>query len=120
MRTCIKCKEDLPLDAFGTNKARPDNTNVYCRRCNRERMQLSRAHNRARHRRKPAVVARRLKLTDKAEQAIEQGYGKWDTLRKKLQTTNDELGLVLVDLIFDKRSVRPRSINGERVYVKVA
>ena len=33
MKTCAKCSRDLPLEAFASNKARPDGHQTNCREC---------------------------------------------------------------------------------------
>lgn len=59
-------------------------------------------------------------VVDKVESAILLGYGTWRTLRRNTRLSEDEIGEALVELMFYKRSVRPRTINGERVYVRRA
>ena len=36
MKTCIRCKEQLPLTAFNSDTSRPDNLQRRCRECDRE------------------------------------------------------------------------------------
>ena len=36
MKTCYKCKRDLPLTSFYKNKARPDGHNTGCKECHKK------------------------------------------------------------------------------------
>lgn len=38
MKTCTACKQELPLEAFGKNKANKDGLNYTCRPCTNQRM----------------------------------------------------------------------------------
>lgn len=33
MKTCNDCKQELPLDRFHKNNAKPDKLNIYCKTC---------------------------------------------------------------------------------------
>lgn len=119
MKRCPRCGETDP-SAFGTNRAVACGLTTYCRKCNRERMAESRKLERA------GIVKRTQRKTvkqthaEKVELAISLGYRTWAKLRRSTGLTADEIGIALAELIFDKRSVRPRTINGERFYVRRA
>ena len=36
MKNCNKCKADLPVDSFGSDKSRKDGKSIYCLRCRAE------------------------------------------------------------------------------------
>src|SRR5205814_7267480 len=43
LKTCPRCEESLPLSEFGICRARKDGLNLYCKRCIRQKIALSRA-----------------------------------------------------------------------------
>src|SRR5438105_7505009 len=42
LKTCPRCEESLPLSEFGICRARKDGLNLYCKRCIRQKISLSR------------------------------------------------------------------------------
>lgn len=50
-KRCCGCKDDLPLDAFGKNRAQRDGLQTHCKGCRRKRHQQDREKNLARSRR---------------------------------------------------------------------
>src|SRR5438045_8206010 len=42
LKTCPRCEESLPLSEFGLCRARKDGLNLYCKRCIRQKIALSR------------------------------------------------------------------------------
>lgn len=61
-KTCVRCKQSLPRDAFFSAKDRPDGKYPYCRECNK-------AWNKARDEADPALTAER-KARKKAYDAL--------------------------------------------------
>src|SRR5438874_12897318 len=43
LKRCPRCEESLPLSEFGICRARKDGLNLYCKRCIRQKIALSRA-----------------------------------------------------------------------------
>src|SRR3989440_10435419 len=41
-KRCPRCEESLPLSEFGVCRARKDGLNLYCKRCIRQKISLSR------------------------------------------------------------------------------
>lgn len=122
MKTCARCKFELSLDDFGLNKNRSDDRAPYCFSCNRAITNAHRAGKRAHKAARAEAVKRKPVVTapqnfGQVERAIRDGYRDWRALIKRTRLDDEQLGLALVDLIFDKRSIRPRTINGERVYI---
>lgn len=35
MKVCCRCKQELPLEAFGKDKSKQDGLNLKCKQCNR-------------------------------------------------------------------------------------
>lgn len=123
MKRCARCREQKSTSEFGINRATADRLNVYCKPCNRERMKVARQYQRARLQRKPVVMAKRLsaiQAEQKVERAIFRGCGRWGLLKRKLRLGSEQLGLIMVELMFVKRSVKALVVNGERIYVKAA
>lgn len=119
---CVKHQVEHPVKEFGINNRFPDGLSIYCRKANRERMSQARAYRRAQATIKKAMQKKAAKPSAEAkvERAIQLGFGTWRGLIKKTHLTEDEIGIALVELMFYKRSVRPRTINGERFYVRRA
>src|SRR5437763_16447688 len=42
LKTCPRCEESLPISEFGVCRARKDGLNLYCKRCIRQKIALSR------------------------------------------------------------------------------
>src|SRR5207253_7831545 len=42
LKRCPRCEESLPLSEFGVCRARKDGLNLYCKRCIRQKISLSR------------------------------------------------------------------------------
>src|SRR5216684_2170282 len=42
LKRCPRCEEALPLSEFGVCRARKDGLNLYCKRCIRQKISLSR------------------------------------------------------------------------------
>src|SRR5260370_18641301 len=42
LKRCPRCEESLPLSEFGLCRARKDGLNLYCKRCIRQKIALSR------------------------------------------------------------------------------
>src|SRR5437667_9334530 len=42
LKRCPRCEESLPLSEFGVCRARKDGLNLYCKRCIRQKIALSR------------------------------------------------------------------------------
>src|ERR1700741_5377998 len=42
LKKCPRCEESLPLSEFGVCRARKDGLNLYCKRCIRQKIALSR------------------------------------------------------------------------------
>lgn len=121
MKKCPKCGE-ADLSQFGRNRAMLSGLTTYCRPCNRRRTAEGRALERAGIVRRPTKKRNVVKQTDaeKVELAISLGYRTWPKLRRCTRLTADEIGIALAELILEKRSIRARTINGERFYVRRA
>jgi hypothetical protein len=42
LKRCPRCEESLPLSEYGVCRARKDGLNLYCKRCIRQKIALSR------------------------------------------------------------------------------
>lgn len=126
VKTCGRCKLNLDIDDFGLNRNRGDGRSRYCKQCNRDITNAHRVTKRAYKARAGGAVERKKTVTaeerraQKVERAINEGCRQWEALMKKTRLSDDLLGVTLVGLIFDKRSIRPRTINGQRFYVSAA
>ena len=68
LKTCPRCEESLPLSEFGICRARKDGLNLYCKRCIRQKIALSRA---ALREYKNARVKHGASSTDRSRLAID-------------------------------------------------
>ena len=68
LKKCPRCEESLPLSEFGICRARKDGLNLYCKRCIRQKIALSRA---ALREYKNARVKHGASSTDRSRLAID-------------------------------------------------
>lgn len=139
MKECWRCHLPKDLSEFGANRSRPDGKAVYCFPCNRlftnefrQRQREYKKHRKMFINKQPtlpyktretraATSSLHLAITARRVQAvIAEGSIKWDTLRRRTRLTNDQLGLAIAELLLDRRSIRSKTINGERFYMRVA
>jgi hypothetical protein len=123
-----KCKRagiDLPLTEFPRNKRSSNGRGTYCRECTCRRMDESRARGRVvrqaqkaareaaniqpKIQRKPAVIA-------KVEKAIENGATR-EQIQRRTKLTYDQLGKVLVKLVWESKTVEIKRVDGKRLFV---
>ncbi len=142
LKKCPRCEESLPLSEFGLCRARKDGLNLYCKRCIRQKIALSRQalreykSARSKHGVTPASsrprltieaklgfsprriarMLRKLSPADRVREAIRCGAR---TQREIAQTTKlpkDEVCDALANLLLWTREIRTDVINHTRMY----
>lgn len=122
---CPRVGEDLPKSDFSRNNAMRDRLDPYCRECrsrrNRESREYRKLHPARKVKRQPVVIAMSAKdpLAEVYE-AIAKGRRTRERIQRSTHLTYDDIGDVLVDLIFNYRAVQIRNrefilVNSERV-----
>jgi hypothetical protein len=142
LKRCPRCEESLPLSEFGVCRARQDGLNLYCKRCIRQKIALSRQalreykkvrgkHNSstdADHARvtldnKTALSARRfarmlrkLSPEDRVREAIRSGAHTQKELVQVTKLAKDEVCDALANLLLWTREIRTEIIDHTRQY----
>jgi hypothetical protein len=137
LKRCPRCEESLPLSEFGVCRARKDGLNLYCKRCIRQKIALSRQALREYKdaRRKSTVVltkksqdfknsfpphrmARMRKLApgDRVREAIRSGARTQKEIVQLTKLPKDEVCDALANLLLWTREIRTQLVKHQRVY----
>jgi hypothetical protein len=137
LKRCPRCEESLPLTEFGLCRARKDGLNLYCKRCIRQKIAITRHALREykKARRKHAVankprekeedaksarrVARRLrKLTpgDRVREAIRLGAHTQKEIVQITRLPKDAVCDALASLLLWTREIRTQIVRHQRMY----
>lgn len=142
LKRCPRCEEPLPLSEFGVCRARKDGLNLYCKRCIRQKISLSRQalreykkirgkhssstdadHARVTLDNKTALSARRfarmlrkLSPEDRVREAIRSGAHTQKELVQVTKLAKDEVCDALANLLLWTREIRTEIIDHTRQY----
>jgi hypothetical protein len=140
LKTCPRCEESLPLSEFGICRARKDGLNLYCKRCIRQKIALSRAalreykNARVKHGtsssterarlidaagfspRRIARMLRKLSPADRVREAIRCGARTQKQIALVTRLPKDEVCDALANLLLWTREIRTDVINHTRMY----
>ena len=142
LKRCPRCEESLPLPEFGVCRARKDGLNLYCKRCIRQKIALSRQALReyknarikhgatagsARPRltievklgfspRRIARMLRKLSPADRVREAIRCGARTQKEIAQTTKLPKDEVCDALANLLLWTREIRTDVINHTRMY----
>lgn len=142
LKRCPRCEESLPLSEFGVCRARKDGLNLYCKRCIRQKISLSRQalreykkirgkhssstdadHARVTLDNKTALSARRfarmlrkLSPEDRVREAIRSGAHTQKELVQVTKLAKDEVCDALANLLLWTREIRTEIIDHTRQY----
>lgn len=107
---CRRAGQELNLNQFPKNAARPDRKHPYCRECSSRMTMESRrrvqAMKEAQLSRKPNRLALRRDPLVEVYRAIEKGYQTRERIQRATRLTYDEIGDQLIRLIWDYSAVR--------------
>src|SRR5205814_5188752 len=138
LKTCPRCEESLPLSEFGICRARKDGLNLYCKRCIRQKIALSRAalreYKSARVKqggsdklrpvidaagfspRRIARMLRKLSPADRVREAIRCGARTQKQIAVVTRLPKDEVCDALANLLLWTREIRTEVRNHTRMY----
>jgi len=140
LKTCPRCEESLPLSEFGICRARKDGLNLYCKRCIRQKIALSRAalreykNARVKHGasstdrsrlaidaagfspRRIARMLRKLSPADRVREAIRCGARTQKQIAVVTRLPKDEVCDALANLLLWTREIRTEVVNHTRMY----
>src|SRR5205809_2861121 len=138
LKTCPRCEESLPLSEFGICRARKDGLNLYCKRCIRQKIALSRAalreYKSARVKqggsdksrpvidaagfspRRIARMLRKLSPADRVREAIRCGARTQKQIAVVTRLPKDEVCDALANLLLWTREIRTEVRNHTRLY----
>src|SRR5256884_5536653 len=140
LKTCPRCEESLPLPEFGICRARKDGLNLYCKRCIRQKIALSRQalreYKKARVKHGGTVLAdrsrtvtegkfssrriarmlRKLSPADRVREAIRCGAHTQKEIAQVTKLPKDEVCDALANLLLWTREIRTQIINHTRMY----
>src|SRR5260370_9387914 len=137
LKRCPRCEDSLPLSEFGVCRARKDGLNLYCKRCIRQKIALSRQalreYRNARSKlgassvsgrprltieaklgfspRRIARMLRKLSPADRVREAIRCGARTRYELSQATKLPKDEVCDALANLLFWTRVMRTDGIN---------
>lgn len=120
---CRRAGQELNLNQFPKNAARPDGKHPYCRECSSRMTMASRrkvkaakeAQKRFGLKRKAMWIALRRDPLVEVYRAIERGHQTRERIQRATHLSFDEIGDQLIRLIWDYSAVRIE--NGSRVLV---
>jgi hypothetical protein len=136
-KRCPRCEAELPLDQFGVCRARKDGLNLYCKRCIRQKIALSRQalreykkgrgassdHTRVTLNSKPSLSSRRIarmlrKLSpaDRVREAIRCGAHTQKQIAEVTKLPKDEVCDALANLLLWTREIRTQVVRHQRMY----
>jgi len=140
LKRCPRCEESLPLSEFGVCRARKDGLNLYCKRCIRQKIALSRQalreYKKARGKlhssserarltvdpksavssRRIARMLRKLSPADRVREAIRCGAETQTEIVQITKLPKDEVCDALASLLLWTREIRTQVINHTRRY----
>jgi len=140
LKRCPRCEESLPLSEYGVCRARKDGLNLYCKRCIRQKIALSRQalkeykSVRSRHvtnadklkmalggkpglsRRRVSQILRKLSPADRVREAIRCGAQTQREIAHVTRLPKDEVCDALANLLLWTREIRTQIVNHQRMY----
>ena len=142
LKRCPRCEESLPLSEFGVCRARKDGLNLYCKRCIRQKISLSRQalreYKKARGKhgstissdssrltldsktsvssRRIARMLRKLSPADRVREAIRCGAQTQTEIAQITKLPKDEVCDALASLLLWTGEIRTQIINHTRRY----
>ncbi len=140
LKKCPRCEESLPLSEFGICRARKDGLNLYCKRCIRQKIALSRqalreykqarvkrdgAADRSRtaidvkaslSSRRIARMLRKLSPADRVREAIRCGAHTQKEIVQVTKLPKDEVCDALANLLLWTREIRTQIVKHQRMY----
>jgi len=141
LKRCPRCEESLPLSEFGVCRARKDGLNLYCKRCIRQKIALSRQalreYKKARKQgnsmvseharvtldsktslssRRIARMLRKLSPADRVREAIRCGAHTQKEIALVTKLPKDEVCDALANLLLWTREIRTQIVRHQRMY----
>ena len=142
LKRCPRCEESLPLSEFGVCRARKDGLNLYCKRCIRQKIALSRQalreYKKARGKhsnsagadgsrvtldnktslssRRIARMLRKLSPADRVREAIRCGAHTQKEIAQVTKLPKDEVCDALANLLLWTREIRTQIVRHQRMY----
>ena len=141
LKRCPRCEEPLPVSEFGICRARKDGLNLYCKRCIRQKIALSRQalreykSMRSKHGgsaatksrvtldakagfspRRIARMLRKLSPADRVREAIRCGARTQKEIAHVTRLPKDEVCDALANLLLWTREIRTQIVNHQRLY----
>jgi hypothetical protein len=142
LKRCPRCEESLPLSEFGVCRARKDGLNLYCKRCIRQKIALSRQalreYKKARVKqggtatsersrlladgksvfssRRIARMLRKLSPADRVREAIRCGAHTQKEIAQVTKLPKDEVCDALANLLLWTREIRTQIVRHQRMY----
>jgi hypothetical protein len=142
LKRCPRCEESLPLSEFGVCRARKDGLNLYCKRCIRQKISLSRQalreYKKARGKhgssisadnarvsldnktslssRRIARMLRKLSPADRVREAIRCGAHTQKEIAQVTKLPKDEVCDALANLLLWTREIRTQIVRHQRMY----
>ena len=140
LKKCPRCEESLPLSEFGICRARKDGLNLYCKRCIRQKIALSRQalreykKSRVKHgspaersrvaidtkstfsSRRIARMLRKLSPADRVREAIRCGAHTQKEIVQVTKLPKDEVCDALANLLLWTREIRTQIVRHQRMY----
>jgi hypothetical protein len=140
LKRCPRCEESLPLSEFGVCRARKDGLNLYCKRCIRQKIALSRQalreykSARSKHGsvagkarvtldaksgfspRRIARMLRKLSPADRVREAIRCGALTQKEIAHVTKLPKDEVCDALANLLLWTREIRTQLVKHTRMY----
>lgn len=141
LKRCPRCEEALPLSEFGVCRARKDGLNLYCKRCIRQKIALSRQalreykKVRGKHTspgsdssrvtldnktslssRRIARMLRKLSPADRVREAIRCGAHTQKEIALVTKLPKDEVCDALANLLLWTREIRTQIVRHQRMY----
>src|SRR5213593_1054014 len=142
LKRCPRCEESLPLSEFGVCRARKDGLNLYCKRCIRQKIAISRQalreyksarskHGAGASTGKPRVaidaatrlsprriarMLRKLSPADRVREAIRCGARTQKEIAQVTRLPKDEVCDALANLLLWTREIRTQIVNHQRMY----
>ena len=142
LKRCPRCEESLPLSEFGVCRARKDGLNLYCKRCIRQKIALSRQalreykkarvkHGGTAGSQKGAVsldgktafsskriarMLRKLSPADRVREAIRCGAHTQKEIAAVTKLPKDEVCDALANLLLWTREIRTQIVRHQRMY----
>jgi hypothetical protein len=142
LKRCPRCEESLPLSEFGVCRARKDSLNLYCKRCIRQKIAVSRQalreYKKARGKhttptgsdhsrltldnktslssRRIARMLRKLSPADRVREAIRCGAHTQKEIAQVTKLPKDEVCDALANLLLWTREIRTQIVRHQRMY----